>query len=112
MWMSVSWRPMTAILELRVSILQVTVLAVWWQCVAVFCSVLRCVAVCRSVLQCLAVWARGGPYYHPLALCLNTPFHCVGSVLQCGTVCCSVLQCVAVCCSVLQSVAVWSHGGS
>jgi len=67
--------------------------ACFWQCVAVFCSVLQSVAVCCSgcsVLQCVTV----------ALIDASAPFlHC--SVFVCR----GVLQSVAECCSVLQSVA-------
>jgi len=71
-----------------------SLLDVWLQCVAVYCSVLQCAAVCRSVLQfvvmCCSVHKSPG----------NVWWATVGIRCTCGCSVCHVLQCVAVCCCV------------
>ena len=74
-----------------------------FECIAVWCSVLRCVAVCYCsvLLQCFAARAPAAAARGRAAA------GCAGvvclSVLQCGAVCCGVLLCIipVFCCNVL-----------
>jgi len=68
-----------------------------FECIRVYCSVLKCIAVCCSVWQCVAVCGSVLQVKCITSIKINRFTPC-RSVLQC------MLQCVAVCYSVLQCV--------